>query len=589
MVAKISQMLLQLKSYWKTPPKGYQVSYKEFVNLSMGFGGVSFISVLISWTTLAMNIPMMISYFKMSSGMIFVLGILTSVITLIRAPFLSMIIDNSNSAKGKFKPFLLWTTLFTCICFGLIPFIPQRWTENVLMTFSIPDIPAMGVAASEIHLSLAVLIVFILIQCGTTFNTILNQAMAGIEQTITSVAQERANIGALKGLICNIPSSVINIIMPAVAGIFFAVGSTTGMNNIMVYRIFFPVCAVGGLIFILFAYSGTKERVIVHRHYVAKVKFRDGAKELSKNKYFWIITVLNVVVGIRALSNIYYWTCTYGIGGKTGDTAIAVCNMVLNNAFIPGMIFGPMLIKRFGKRNCLLFANLLYVVMVAVQLLAVNSPYLILVCIFFQNLCGGFYYISGIMVSDVLDYQQWKSGRRLEGFWQNYTAVIATLIGMFTAVLQPLFLSFAGIGFGDNLDVALQNPELMTGAFRYTTILALGGAILSAIPMVFYDLTEDKHANYVRVLKIRAASENYAENTLTDDDIININEIVQWENETGDTFVAEELSRHSCIDVIAADYEGALQRRAALQEKERHAEAARKKELEEKRKIKSGK
>ena len=110
MKSTISEGLLKLKTYWNTPPKGYQVSYKEFVNLSMGYGGISFLSVLITWTTIAMNIPLMITYFKVTSGMVFVLTMLGSLIALVRSPILSMIIDNSNSEKGKFKPCLLYTS-----------------------------------------------------------------------------------------------------------------------------------------------------------------------------------------------------------------------------------------------------------------------------------------------------------------------------------------------------------------------------------------------------------------------------------------------------------------------------------------------
>lgn len=63
---------------------------------------------------------------------------------------------------------------------------------------------------------------FILIQVGTFFSTILNQCLVGIEQTISPVAQERANIGAFKGLVSNIPSSIVNVILPLGAGLLFA-------------------------------------------------------------------------------------------------------------------------------------------------------------------------------------------------------------------------------------------------------------------------------------------------------------------------------------------------------------------------------
>lgn len=102
---KAKEGLIRLKLHWKTPPDGYFVNYREFLNLALGSGSLSFLSVIISWTTIAINIPMMISYFKVSTGFIFVAGIIASVLGLIRAPILSMLIDNSNYKKGNLSPF----------------------------------------------------------------------------------------------------------------------------------------------------------------------------------------------------------------------------------------------------------------------------------------------------------------------------------------------------------------------------------------------------------------------------------------------------------------------------------------------------
>ena len=216
---KISTGVANLKKHWETPPDGYYVNYKEFLNLALGSGSVSWLSVIVSWTTIAINIPMMISYFKVSTGFIFVSGIVASIFGLVRAPILSMMIDNSNSKKGKFKPFLLWSSILTAVSFTFIPFIPQGWIENILFSFNIPAISIFGVAASYIEVSFGALVMFLLVQIGTFFNTLLTQCLTGIEQTVSPVSQERANIGAFKGLICNIPPSVANSIIPLVAGI----------------------------------------------------------------------------------------------------------------------------------------------------------------------------------------------------------------------------------------------------------------------------------------------------------------------------------------------------------------------------------
>lgn len=550
--AKIKTGVASLKKHWKTPPEGYYVNYKEFLNMALGSGSVSFLSVIISWTTIAINIPMMISYFKVSTGFIFIAGIVASLFGLVRAPILSMMIDNSNSKKGKFKPFLPWTSVLTVICFTFIPFIPETWVSNILFSFDIPSIPIFSVAASHIEVSLGSLVMFLLIQIGTFFYTLLSQCLVGIEQTISPVSQERANIGAFKGLISNIPSSVVNIIIPLVAGIVFA-GSDNPMNNIELYRWAFPICGIGGIAFVFFAYFGTEERVVVHKEYVAKVKFSDGAKQLFTNKYFWIITIFNIVVGIRGNINMYLWICNYAIGGQSGAFALTVCNMVLNNALIPGMLLGPWMIKKLGKRNVMLISTVGFTVMAFMQLFTLKSPYLMLVAIFFQNLFNGLSYIATIMVPDVLDYQQWKTGKRLEGFWQNCNSFVMTFCGLFTSALMPLFMSFGGVGFGDNIDVALKNPDVMYGTFKSVTWLGIISSIICIIPIIFYDLSENKHANYIRALKIRAVVKNYDNNELSEEDVEDLKKIIDFAKENNDQFILDELQKHKDIEKILSN------------------------------------
>lgn len=538
---KINNGLQTLKSHWKTPPDGYFVSYKEFLNFSLGSGSWSFLSVLVSWTTIAINIPMMISYFKVSSGFVFVSGIIAALIGLLRAPILSMMIDNSNSKHGKFKPFLLWSAILTTVCYTFIPFIPETWIDNILFGFDIPAIPVFAVEASYIEVSLGTLVMFILVQLGTFFLTLLTQCITGIEQTISPVSQERANIGAFKGLISNLPSSVVNIIIPFVAGLVFA-DSENPMNNIELYRWAFPLCGLGGIGFVLFLYFGTEERTVVHNKYVAKVKFSDGLKQLAANKYFWIITIFSVAVGVRGNINMYLWICNYAIGGQTGTFVLTICNMVLNNALIPGMLLGPWLIKKLGKRNVMILSTAGFTVMAFMQLFTLHNPYLMLVAIFFQNLFNGLSYISNIMTSDVLDYQQWKTGKRLEGFWQNLNNFILTFLGLFTGALMPLFMSFGGVGFSDNIDIALKDPQIMYDTFKSVTWLGIIASVICVIPVLFYDLTEKKHADYIRALEIRAAVQNYKDGTLKEEDIENISAISEEAKKTNNTMLLNELN-----------------------------------------------
>lgn len=541
--------LAKLKSNWKTPPEGYYVTYREFLSYALGNGSTSFIGVLTSWAAITINAPMMISYFKISSGFVFIAGIVASLLGLLRAPILSMIIDNSNSKKGKFKPFLLPSAILTVLFFVFIPFIPEGLNSRELFSFTIPSISIFDVQASHISISIGVALMFSLIQIGTFFLSLLTQCLVGIEQTISPVSQERANITALKGIISYMPASIVNIIIPLVAGIVFA-NSDNPMNNIALYRWAFPICGVGGILFVLFAYFGTEERTVVHNDFVSKVKLWEGTKQLLTNKYFWITTIFYIAVAVRANINMYMWICNYAIGGKNGAFALTLCNAILNSALVPAMLIGPILIKKMGKRNVMLMSTVGFLVMAIMQLFTLKSPYLMLVAVLFQNLFNGLSYVVGIMCPDALDYQQWKTGKRLEGFWQNTSGFIQTLFGFFTTALMPIFMSIGGVGFGDNIDVALKDPTIMENTFRSVTWLGIMAAVLAVVPICFYDLSEKKHADIIRALRIRAVVENYKNNDLSEEDKTSLMEILEYANAEKNELVLDELSKHSCIDEI---------------------------------------
>lgn len=547
---KITNGVNKFKSHWKTPPDGYQVPYKEFGAFAIGCGSPNALGVLTQYTGLVTSVHLMISYFKLSTGLAWVLSILASVIAIIRSPILSMMIDNSNSKNGKFKPFLIWSAVGTAVSFSFVPFIPKSWIDINLFSIPLPAIPIMGIhESSTIEFNLGIIVAFVLIQVGQFFITLLNQCVGGLEQTITTVAQERANIGSIKGLVSGLPSSIVNIILPILAGTLFA--SQGGWNAVGMYRIAFPICGVLGVLLVLFLVRGVTEKTVVKQEYVAKVSFFEGMKLLSKTKYFWIITLFNAFNGVRSLSNITTWITQYSFASDTAKTIVGLyCSTILMNAIAVALLVGPFVIKKLGKRNVMIVSSVGYVIMVALQLIFHRSPVLILVVSFFQQFFGGFYFVSGVMTSDVMDEIQMKTGKRLEGFWQNYMAIITTVIGVFTGMLTPLFLSFAGLGFSDDISVALSNEALRNNIYFYQSLLSLIGAVIIMIPFFFYDLTEEKHADIVRVLRIRAATDNFRDNELQPEDVAYIKEIVEYANETKSPLVTEELKKYDCIDKI---------------------------------------
>lgn len=560
---KITDFAYGIKRYWKKPKESNDVSIKEVSCLVIGTGGQSTIGMLSSYTAFAISTPLMISYFKMSTAEFFLTTIFFAIITLIKTPIIGMILDNTNSRRGKFHPFVFWCGLLSVIFFSLIPFIPEAWVGTKLISFTIPAIPIMGIQkASAVSISLAVVVVLMLTMFTNIVFTLLGHVAAGIEQTITTNSQERSGIMAVKNLLGNLPNSVINVFLPLFAGAFFLVDGQkgTGMNNVMTYRVFFPIIGILGFGMLMFMYFGTKERIVVSKQYRAKVKFFDSAKVLAKNRYFWIILIFGLFSGIRGSANIYYYVCIYSL---KSEVWLSICNIVINNALVPGSLFGPLLIKKFGKRKIMITTSVTFLLATLLQLAFLSNPYMILVCIFLQNLSAGFGFITGIMTADALDWQQYKTNKRLEGFWQNYATLLSTILGIFTAMLQPLFLSMGGVGFGEAIGDVISGSDVAGQAiiYRQLTLVGVVGGVLCILPMIFYNLTEAKHREIIMSLHIRAAVDNHNAGVLSDDDVVNVKRAVEFDGSSKKKygFLRDELAKYDegVIAEIISDHDNA--------------------------------
>ncbi|MBO4539009.1 MAG: MFS transporter [Clostridia bacterium] len=585
MKEKVQNIWYKFRGYWNTPPKGYEVSYKEMSNLVVGHMGNSLHGIFTTWAGMATSVPLMVSYFKVSTGILFILGLLGTVLAFIKRPILSMVIDNSKSLNGKFRRLLVIPTIISALLLTAIPFIPQTWVSTDVLSFVIPAIPVMGIAeASQVTLTLGVLVAWLLNDAAGFVYEFVSQGLNGLKNTITSVSQERSIIASVLSFFGPWPSNIFGVAIPFIAAWFFSGGT----GNVLVYRIIFPICAVLNIGFILFAYKGTKERMVAGRKYEAKVKFWEGAKALSTNKYFWLIWVFGIFNGIAAGANFFLWVCYYAVGGALGDTLIGVCNMTLGLGCGVGIFLGPILSKKFGKVKVLGVVNLFYSAAIGIQLLAYRVPILILLCTFLHLTFSSFNFYTEIMTSEALDYEQYRSGKRLDGFWNNYGGILSTIVGVFTGMLSPIFMSMAGIGFGDPIDVAFANKEKMYSAFFFTTLLAFLGSLGRIVPTLFYNLSEKKHADIVRALRLRAACENYNTGDLTDEDILNVKEIVDYYNDEKNAgkitgYLRDEYEKHTEYEAILASHTAAQKRKEEREEREKREAFLRDCELEEKR------
>lgn len=113
--------------------------------------------------------------------------------------------------------------------------------------------------------------------------------------------------------------------------------------------------------------------------------------------------------------------------------------------------------------------------------------------------------MGAAMTADVFDYQQWKTGKRLEGFITQFSGMLLTGATMGLNLILPWFYEHYGLG---NDYTVLYQEAVRTPIFNVMIIISVISCVAAVIPILFYDMTEKKQQQIIEDLKVRAAEED---------------------------------------------------------------------------------
>ena len=141
------------------------------------------------------------------------------------------------------------------------------------------------------------------------------------------------------------------------------------------------------------------------------------------------------------------------------------------------------------------------------MMFTMDNTIIFFVCLYLATLTlGGDSVITTSMTAEIFDYQQWKTGVRLEGFITQLGGMITTLAGMFTGLIIPYF--YEHYGLSEDYTV-LYDSAVRTPIFNILIITTIISCVICVIPIFFYDLKEKDHKKIIEELKKRAnAKEN---------------------------------------------------------------------------------
>ena len=505
---KVKNTVSTVKEYWTTPPKGNYVPYKEVASLSgAGFG--------VHWfTTLSSVISLDASSFLVGASIglkptdLYIMLTIANIVGIPLGVFRSWYYDNHHLKGGKFLPFIKISglpILLISTIFVWLPFEDMQYITKAVVVW----------------------LMYMLLNVFLSFYT---ESYNYFQQIFTPDSQERANVMSISQIIYSMAPTISQALIPFVAD------KTWGLDNIMTYRVIYPIFSVIGFIMCTIFFSKVKERLILPKKQPEPVRMLDALREVAKNKYFWITQAAAWVVFLESgYSFIFSRTFFYAYDGKYAGS-LGLANTIIGNAALWAMMLCPFAIKAIGKRNILIISNAVNMVFLMILYFVYQNIWLMCILWYINNFISTFWNIIQHNISaDMRDYHQWKTGVRVDGLF-GPLGLIGTFIGFFTGAFYPRLYEYMGLKEDHSV---LYDDVLRNNLFEVLIICSIIGAFLNLLPFFFYDLTENKHKAYVGVLKIRAMFENYSIGLLEDEELIDVMAII---NEARESLGREKIN-----------------------------------------------
>lgn len=299
---------------------------------------------------------------------------------------MGVIVDRTHSRFGKARPWILRMCIPFAISGVLMFSVPASWSSTPKLVY--------------------VFITYNLV--STVIYTAINVPYSAL---MTQDPYERSVLSIFRNLLATAGTLTINTFtLPLVE--YFG-------NNASAWTKTFVAFGFVSIAAFLCTFFGTKERVRANETGEQKVEenvpFVTGIKALFQNKYWIMMTgmlaLFFLMYSVNGGATVYYAKDILG-----DKNLVSTINGIFNIVQILGMFFIAMLVKKFGKRNVFSLGLILDIIGMLVLNFSGGSMPIIVVSSVIRgigNACGGA--TMWAMVSDTIDYGEWKTGYRTEG------------------------------------------------------------------------------------------------------------------------------------------------------------------------------
>ena len=423
-------------------------------------------------------------------------------------PIMGIIADRTVTRWGKFRPWILWTS----VPFGI----------SALLAFSTPDFSDDG----KIIYALSTYIFLVIMYSA---NNLPYAALSGV---LTGNMKERNSLSSYRFVAVMVAQFIIQVLLLPLVIILGDGDKASGFSKIM------TVFALVGIVCFLITFITTKERVVAAVEQKSSIK--QDILDLIKNRPWVIILSVTILIfitlALKGGMTIYYFehflnkdqvalfldssgfntlisnlnSVLIGVGlsefqwpkdaATSGFSLFNACGILF---MILGIFISKPLADRYGKRD--VFSLSLLIATLTLGLFYFYSPTSI-IAVFTTQIIHGFFYgvtipLLWAMIADVADYSEWKNNRRA-------TAIIfsAMIFGLKVGLsvggsLVAIILAY----YGYNNELAVQTPETTQGIKLSISVFAAIPFALAIITLFAYEINRKmEHVIESELLQRRA-------------------------------------------------------------------------------------
>ena len=305
----------------------------------------------------------------------------------INDPAMGMIVDNTRSKFGKFRPWIFIGTIVNAIV--------------IIFLFRKPNLEGLPLYA---YFS----IMYIL--WGMTY-TIMDIPYWSMIPSLTSSKEEREQISVIPRIFASTAWLIVGTFGLSIISLLGKGDTVKG------YSVFAIVVAIVFIISTMITCLNVKERVETPKN-AEKVSFKQAINIIRKNDqlvvFIGIVFAMNLVMQISGTMAIYYFRY---VSGK--ESLFSVYQAFAGIAEISGLVLLPMLTKKIGREDVFKLGSILpiggFLVLFVAGIFAPQNAVFIAIAGVVLKLGSGFLLGSTtIMLADVVDYGEYKLGTRNE-------------------------------------------------------------------------------------------------------------------------------------------------------------------------------